>query len=94
MSDTLAGREKGRKVINHTPDLEKGVDVEGPVVAGCDGKALESSPGRVSQQGQQLRPCPSLLQHSCEEVRHPAANRADGNGHKGPMMFFSRMHDE
>lgn len=53
--------------------------VEGPVVAGRDGKALEGGPGGVSQQGQQLLPCPGLLQHSCEEVGCPAASHAVAN---------------
>lgn len=74
VTDTVAG-----KGINPNPDLEERVGVESPVVAGRDGKALEGGPGGVSQQGQQLLPCPSLLQHSCEEVRCPAASHAVAN---------------
>ena len=49
--------------------------MKGSVAASCNGQALEGGPGRVSQQGQKLLPCPSLLQHSSEEVWRPAVSR-------------------
>lgn len=74
-SATNQKSEAAQNKIESDLYLKEGVDVKGPVVASCDGQALEGGPGRVSQQGQKLLPCPGLLQHSCKEVWRPAVSQ-------------------
>ena len=73
--------------------LKERKDVEGSVVTSSDGQALEGCSGRISQQGQQLPPCPSLLQNCCKEVWCPAAHsHAPVNGEFPSMQLQHAQH--
>ena len=75
LTTLLKGYQGLQGKIGNSHHLKERVDMKSSVVASCDGKALEGGPGRVSQQGQKLLPCPSLLQHSCKEVWRPAVSQ-------------------